>query len=250
MTDITEKPESTNDLLDLAQDRVIAFRDRGCSYRYTFPPIADKDWERYFDAIVQTSHREGSLERKRFDVQSALSELVRRVVTNVDGYAGDFLKREDWRDLLPVAHVRFVSTFLQLVLPDTSSVRVLDPLHQEVALRATWTADEKGTMAQFFGLVHRFRPLTAEHELRLNRALSQTSVLGNGRNAKTIYPSRQKELLKFYDELIDGVEGYAFKGEPITTKQLAIEKMDAWHKVAALDQLMTVIDFGEAETEE
>jgi hypothetical protein len=244
---MTDEAKKEDQLLDLGEPRVISFRDRGCKYSYTFYPIAAKDWMEYFEAIVNIAYGEGNVKKQIHDLKSAKCAMVRRLVAAVDGYVGEFAARDDWREMLPGAHVELVGDQLQSVAVDTSVMLPIDPLHPTVALCSNWTADENGKLLQFYGLTHKFSAFMTEHEVRLNRAMSTTKVVGSGRNARTIYPARQVELLKLYNELIEGVDGYAYKGERITTRQVAIEQMDAWHKVAALNQLLSVVDFGEAE---
>jgi hypothetical protein len=224
-------------LLDLAEPRNISFRMGGFNYSYKFNRVTPQDWNRYFDGLVSTSHTEKNITKHVLDWKTPGSDLVRANVQSVDGYVGSFAEREGWRALLPPKHVRVAADLLLSVGPDENTERPLDPFHQESFLRAAWTSVEPGVMRYFTGLVHRFTPMTAEHERKFNRAMSETTVIGSGRNGRTVHPSRQKLFLGMYDELVEAVEGYRVGDLVNLDRATIVREMDSMHKVAAVQQL-------------
>ena len=244
-------------VIDLSKGRVISFRDRGFTYSYTFDRLAQKDWDSYFSSILITREQVGNEQSSVIDPQSGASELVRAKVVSVDGYVEGFTAQPGWKLALPVSHVRLVASLLMAVAVDDASEGPIDPFHQEVRLRCAWSSDDPGKMKLYTGLVHRFNPVTAEHERKLNRAVSESRVVGGSRSGKTVYPARQKALLAMYDDLIESVEGYAFfpatddiKVAETNERYLIVREMDALHKVVAVGHLFSPVIAGEEEAEQ
>ena len=254
--DVTvEQPQQadgkTPQLLPLdSPERVITFKHRGWPYTYSFRRITHEDWQRFFNGIVLTSQNQGKVETTVFDFTTAGAALVEATLLRVEGYAGAFEERQEWRALLPIGHVKAAAELLRKVQVSEQEAEVpIDPLSIEVAVDAAWgTAD--GAMGFYRGLLHRFGPPTVEHRRKYNRAVNELRVIGGSRTGKTVYVPRQKVLLGFYDELVTGVEGYSVAGEPLRDLVSVRREMDAFHKVVAVQQLFETPDEPEGEPKE
>jgi hypothetical protein len=226
-------------VLELDGERTVTFSDRGHAYTYTFNRIGASDWMRYFEGVAITSRREGKngvLET--MDLESAGVDLVESKVVKVEGYDGEFMKEPRWKEFLPFGHVRAAAQQLRDGnISPTDDSRALNPLKIEVAIDAQWNAKAPGEMRKYLGLVHRFNPPTAEHKRKYNRAISQTRVIGDARSGTTVFQGRQRLLVDFYEQLIASVEGYALRGQPLTSPEQIRAEMDAVHKIVAVQQL-------------
>ena len=70
-------------------------------------------------------------------------------------------------------------------------------------------------------------------------------MVGGSRAGTTKLLSAHGTMVKLYDELIQGVEGYSFAGRPLATREAVIREMDVVHKAVAVTQLFpatTVLD--------
>lgn len=224
-------------ILPLDADRCVSFFDKGHPYTFYFSRINQADWERYFSGISLSSHNEGRAQVTITDMDSAAIQLVEEKLVRVEGYRGEFQKREDWRQILPIRHTRPAAWLLRTVTASDVQSESFDPEQVEAVIDAAWGISKPGQMVLYTGLVHKFRPLTAEQKRRYCRATSETRVIGNGRNGRTVFVPKQPMLVKLYNDLIIGVEGYSIGGRKLETSEEAILQMDAYHKVIAVEQL-------------
>jgi hypothetical protein len=227
--------------LDLSSERVIAIRDRAHPYRFTVAAVSDKQWRKYFSEIISTAENKGRETVREFDNSRAKMNLFDAVAIRVDGYKDGPVELTP--DLLAKVHashkigVANVLTGVTVVEPDDN-----DPLamgSEDVHLAALWGSDESGNTLRFSNLIHRFAVPVVEHQLRYMRAITRSVVVG-GRNGKTHWRGAQPDLIAIYDELIQDVEGYETSGVPLTGQPAIVAAMDAYHKVAAAEQLFRV----------
>ncbi|MGH9804941.1 MAG: hypothetical protein ACRD4D_07195, partial [Candidatus Acidiferrales bacterium] len=147
----------------------------------------------------------------------------------------------DWRALIPLAHKEAAISSLTLVAPSTlpestnnESTNYFFPL----------LADERVVVLEaaragraYPRLLHRFRPPSVENERTYRRLLSETLLVRGSRAPRTLLPARLPGLVRLYDQLILGVEGYAVAGQlPASSPQIT-QTMDAWHKRVAVQTL-------------
>lgn len=242
METAVQSPAETLLPLD-APERLVSFQEAGSGriFTFTFRRITAKDWEKYFAGIVIESWREEGARVDRVDVRSAQHWLFDECVVRVEGYrlrAVEFMQLPNWKDRVRYGHrLLAVEKIQDVSLSKTPGPEFEDPDFEEVRLDALWGAQQPGRMKKYVGLVHRFSPLTAEHKRRLDRSLTESRVVGGGRCARTIYPVRQALLVKLYDDLIVNVDGYGVAGREIDGVQQIRQEMDAFHKVAAVQQL-------------
>jgi hypothetical protein len=236
-----------SNLLPLDQPRVVTFKDRGHVYTYTFKRISSDDWRKYFNAAHVSSENTKDGRESVIDFATAGADLVRRTVDKVEGYAGNFTARENWRELLPPSHLSATFGLLIATAPDAARAdEGIDPLGMTVRLKSTWTSREAGKMTQFDGLIHLFNVPTLEQQMKYNRALNRQVVVGGSRSGQTLYPHIEPLLIEFYDALIQGVFGYQAGDHQLSADLVEIRKeMDAHHKYVAARELF--VDQTEAE---
>jgi hypothetical protein len=232
--------------LRLDQPRAIAIVDRGKTFIYRFRRILAEDWKRFFSGIVNQSEDDGKGGRiQTLDVQTPLLTLVEDALVNVEGFRtpdGTALEQvKDWKQRLPVGQRLAVGRMLKDVNPVEATEDT--PFLSEtidVSLRCSWS-EESGKMTAYSGLIHRFNSPSLDQLKRYNRENARSIVVGGSRTGKTVYPGTQSLLMKLYDELIAGVEGYAILDDaPLRDNVAAVrEQMDAYHKVAAVATLFT-----------
>lgn len=147
-----------------------------------------------------------------------------------------------WRALIPLAHKEAAVSALTLVAPaagaSPDSAGEYFPLQVEeraVQLEAVVCG------RAYPRLLHRFRPPSVEAERAYRRLLSETLLVRGSRNPRTLLPARLPALVRLYDQLILGVEGYAVCGQPLVEPAEIARRMDAWHKRLAVQAL-----FGES----
>jgi hypothetical protein len=221
--------------LPLDTPRSITLKAKDHSYLYSLRRVTAEDWTKYYRGIVhQIIQQEGGREQV-FEADSAVIELVNDVLVSVDGY-GDLGGLKDWRAALPIKHRVAVGIMLRSVATqkEKSDEPVLCDL-VEVKLNAAWGID--GHLAQFTGLVHRFRHPQPEHLKKFNFEAARVRVKGNSSEGISIYPSRQAIAMKLYDELIESVDGYSVAGQPLTDIEAIKQEMDGAHKAAAALEL-------------
>ncbi|MFQ5927412.1 MAG: hypothetical protein ACE5MH_08265, partial [Terriglobia bacterium] len=169
----------------------------------------------------------------------AAALLWNRLACDIEAYS--FTHDADWHELVPLAHKEAAIRALTLVAaqePGSGEPGAAFPLQAEqvvVVLEAVVAG------RAYPRLVHTFRPPSAEDERGYRRLLAETLFVRGSRAPRTLIPTRLPRLVKFYDELILGVEGYTREGQPLASQEQAIQYMDAWHKRTAVQTL-----FGDA----
>ena len=233
-------------LLDLAQPRTIQFADRGRTLTLRTHTVTKEDWLAYFKAMRITSERDGKGSITTIDVETPRAILAERVIIGAEGYrfsdGRNVIVMDGWQARLPVAHRRQVALSLadvQVAAPASAEGDfIIHAEGEEVQLNATWSAAGNGGMQRFEGLVHIFKTPTAAQHKRYNDASSRSVVTGGSRNGRTVYPNIAPLLIELYDELIFAVDGYAFEGQPLQTPSAIALRMDAFHKVTAVQELL------------
>ena len=230
--------------LALDVPRVITLRNPKTNALYTWQMrrVTHDDWARYFAGIVHQTINEGETRSQVFDSESALIELVTRVVEAVSGYGA--VPAGKWREMLPERHRRAVGLALCGVGPsgDQADSEMLSELI-EVKLDATWSSaqdpdDHSRCKTQLVrGLVHRFRHPSIAQLKRYNFEVARVRVTGSAESGVTSYPSRQGIAMRLYDELIVSVEGYTVQGCPLADVEAIVREMDGAHKAAAALEL-------------
>lgn len=218
----------------------------GHTYRvsHCLRPPAPADWYAY-EAALEPAVEElppdaaGGEPSYRLALRAsdAALELWARLIRRVEGYAAPAPAEADWADLIPLAHKEASVRALTLVAPalaDVAGPNGFFPLAAE-EVRVTLEAAAGG--AAYPRLVHRFRAPSVEAERRYRRLLADNFIVRGSRASRTLLPPRLPALVRLYDQLILGVEGYAFRGQPLASSLDAIQNMDAWHKRVAVEAL-------------
>lgn len=223
-------------LLALDAPRSVTLRSKDHSYIFRLRRVSHADWHAFFTGIVhQTLQLNGNREQV-FESESALLELVDRVLVSAEGY-GELRERKHWKLAIPVRHRIAVGIALRSVSPALEEADAEPMLCDlaEVRLDATWSSSETeaGKMVLYAGLVHRFRQPSLADLKRWNFESARTRVSGTAENGVTIYPPRQAIAMKVYDELIESVDGYAVGGLPLDGADQIKREMDGAHKAAA-----------------
>lgn len=231
--------QANNAMLPLDEPRVIALKEGKFTYIFRFRRIVQTAWERHFSGIYYTSKNQGNARVDVMDLNTAGIELLEENLESVEGYAGDFMSRPEWKKKIPPRHAHAVSWALRLVKESQQENDApLDPERIEVALDAVWSQEIKGAeMNWYVGLKHYFAPATAKDKQDYFRAGGASKVIGGGRNGVTIHPQRHAVLLRLYDALILEVDGYSVRSEPLKGAEAIRREMDAYHKLQAIQQI-------------
>jgi len=143
-----------------------------------------------------------------------------------------------WCQLIPLAHKEASVRALTLVAPArpdaVAAPNGFFPLAAE-EVRVTLEAAAGG--AAYPRLVHRFRAPSVEAERRYRRLLADNFIVRGSRAPRTLLPPRLPALVRLYDQLILGVEGYALNGQALCAAEPIVQHMDAWHKRVAVEAL-------------
>lgn len=214
--------------LALDAPRIVTLKGKSTKYVYHLRRVGQQDWLTYYGSIVhQIIQRDGERE-ELFESDSALLEMVDRVITKVDGY-GDLAL--SWAQL-PIRHRLAVGISLRSVsVSRSANSRPNIPDQVEVVLDATWPAGDKTLI--YSGLIHRFRVPSIHDSKRFNFEVARVRVRGTADDGVSIYPSRQAIAMKLYDDLIESVDGYSVDGKPLTDVETIKREMDGAHKAAA-----------------
>jgi hypothetical protein len=228
--------------LELSGNRLIAIRDRGNVYTFMLSQISQRDWQKYFDGIESTSERRGKETLNTFDATTPILSLIERQLVGAEGYAlpegvEALSQMDNWQQKIPLRHRLAIAEVLTAVNPVIEDDTPIAAGFESVRIEALWNADDRGRMQSHRDLVHRFRSPEFEHQRRYMRDQSRSVVVGGARNGKTLWQGVQRTLMEIYDELIDGVEGYSFEGFPLQDIGIIVDRMDAYHKVVAAQQL-------------
>jgi hypothetical protein len=252
MEEAQEKKEALLPL-DLTE-RVIVFHHGGQAYRHVFRRITAHLAAQYFNLVALES--EGA--KIRVDMATAHLWLYQAAIMRAEGYqvrgGGRLEELSDWKRRIPRGHrLSAVDLLTKITEHEPEGPIVLEPETETVLLDAHWSEGDPGRLPLYCGLVHRFRIITDEHERRFNRAVSESIVVGGSRTGRTIHPSRQRMLLRLYDELIESVEGYSVGGSPLAGAEAIRREMDPFHKAAAMNLIFSArpaAQEDEAEAEE
>jgi hypothetical protein len=221
---VVEVATSAPVLLNLDAPRVITLKTKSGEFTYTTRRVTLKDWEQYFQGVVDQTMRVDGEFQKVYDADSAAVELADRVLLNVEPVK------------LPFSHRLAIGAVLR-------TATTLDHFDAEIAdrtvvkLGAIWPTD--GASHAYEGLVHRFRHPSIENLKRYKFETSRVRVRGEGKDSVSMYPSRMAIAMKLYDELIDSVDGYAVNGVALEGKENIVREMDGGHKAVAALHLFT-----------
>ena len=225
-----------------AAERVVTFRSEGKTYRHIFNRITAKDWEDFFAHIVAEFKQERNGYSQVVDTDNASLVLYTRAVKRVEGYRvrnGSALETlSDWKERIPQHHRMAVADlFMRAGRSEEGDDSMIDSEGATVTLDALWNEAAPGEMKRYKGLVHRFSAPTAEHRRRFLKSKNRAFIAGGSRTGVTMVPSAHLVLVKLYDELIEGVDGYGLGGRALASREQIAREMDAYHKAAAVGQL-------------
>ena len=222
------------------------------------PPTA-ADWFAYEAALemaVEELPPAGDSDEPCFRLQvrssDAALELWNRLARRVEGYdlpaaslrqAGLPAETDaDWRALIPLAHKEAAVNALSLVAPVQASAAAAPGIspNGHFPLLANETAIVLEAIVAgvaYPRLVHRFHPPSVDAERAYRRLLAETLIVRGSRTPRTLLPARLPGLVRLYDQLIVGIEGYSLNGQPLTDPHQVVRAMDAWHKRVAVQAL-------------
>lgn len=255
MAENSNAETQTSNLFPLdAPQRVVAFElSSGAVVRHIFRRPTDDDARDFFRAVQLVNDRRAA--REKVDEFKPRRDLYARLALDAEGYPPvkghsgklceftpapverDGKKTERrWHDLIPVAHrLRAVDQLDCLV--DPRGPAELDPDCDVTLLQARiWSG---GRMVEFSGLTHRFEPLTDEDRTRFELDCARSQVVGGSRRGMTLSVPRQNVMLRLYDRKIRAVEGYSVNGRPVADVDEIRAQMDPFHKIAAVDPLVS-----------
>jgi hypothetical protein len=118
---------------------------------------------------------------------------------------------------------------------DETEAYYFDPAEVEVHLIAARAGRE------YSGLLHSLRRPTVRQQKEFSRIVSTALYVRGSRTEKSLLPSRLREMVRFYDELVTAVRGYSVAGE-IVSREDAVKWMDALHKQTAVAALFNFED--------
>lgn len=240
-------------LLELAPAEItvpLKVTQAGQTYRlrHVLRPAAAADWFVYEAALEMAVEElppgaESGEPCYRLQVRSSEAALLlwARLARRVEGY--EQLAESDWRALIPLGHKEAAISALTLVAPATA--RFFEPDTDEESNHSYPLLAEERCVAleavaagvAYPQLAHHFRQPSVEAERAYRRLVSETLLVRGARTPRTLLPARLPALVRLYDELIVGVEGYALNGEPLASSVQVTQHMDAWHKRVAVQAL-------------
>ncbi len=238
------RQESSPELLPLdARERVIVFRSGGRICRHIFRRITASDWETFFAHIVAEFREEKNGFMQVVDTDFAKLVVYNRAILRVEGYdtpdGSEPNKLPDWPECIPQEHrLPAVEFLMKLNQSEVQNRFSLETGSKRVRIDAMWSeAEELGSMKEYQGLVHKFATPKAGHRQKFLKAKNRSFVAGGSRNSTTIIPSAYPSLVRLYDELIEGVEGYSVSGRPLDGRDEIAREMDGFHKSVAVSRL-------------
>ncbi|HLZ93374.1 MAG TPA: hypothetical protein VKQ28_16840 [Candidatus Acidoferrum sp.] len=238
------KPEQ-HDLLPLdARERAVVFRSGGKSYQHVFRRLSATDWENFFAHVVAEFRQEKGGFMQVVDTDYASLVLYAKAIQRVSGYrtadGREPHQLPGWPECIPQHHrLAAIDLLMKVQLSELADDSLLPADGAVVTIDAMWNenSSEPGTMKQYRGLMHRFASPTAEHRRRFLKSKNRSFVAGGSRNGTTMIPSAHPVLVKLYDELIEGAEGYIAGGRELSGKDEIVREMDAFHKSATVARL-------------
>jgi hypothetical protein len=259
---------------ELAIPLKVSRAGRSYRLRHILRPPSAADWIAYEAALemaVEELPAAGSADEPdsgepgfKLHVRSSDAALAlwSRLALRVEGYdlpadpssAQPDSETTDWRALIPLAHKEAAVNALTLVAPAQLAARASDDSADHFFPLA---AEEAPVLLEaivagvaYPHLLHRFRPPTVEAERAYRRLLAETLIVRGSRTPRTLLPPRLPGLIRLYDQLILGVEGYALNGKPLADAGQAVQHMDAWHKRVAVQTLFGDLTAGSAAVNE
>ncbi len=146
---------------------------------------------------------------------------------------------DGWREKVDVFHkAASVRLLAQVYVAEPEAAEaaeaeyLFDPDRVEVRLVAGRGGQE------YDGLVHILRRPTARQQKEFSRTVSSALYVRGSRTEKSLLPSRLREMVQFYDELILELRGYVVNGAP-AAREDAVKWMDALHKQTAVSALFS-----------
>ena len=244
----------------------ISFREGGRKFRvlHAFRPPQFADWLEYETKLNRSVEIVGG--QTRFDQEraEAAEAIWNRIVLDVRGYlvpngSGPAeltaALPEDWREKVPLMHKMAAVQLLAQVFPsngDDTELYRFDPDQIEVHLIAARGGCE------YSSLVHTLKRPTIRQQKEFSRVLSTAFYVRGSRTEKSLLPSRLREMVKFYDELIVEARGYGLCVHPqqsvpaghrthpaqaaSLSREDAVKWMDALHKQTAISALFSFED--------
>jgi hypothetical protein len=225
----------------------IVFREGGRKFSvvHTVRTPTFEDWSEYETRLNRAVEIEGGntvFTRERAEAAEAVWD---RVIISVHGYrVGEHDEQlaeafpSGWREKVPLFHKMAAIELLAQVFSaepggeedDEAAGYRFDPDHITIHLAAGRDGVEHPD------LVHVLKRPTARQQKDFSRVLSSAVYVRGSRTEKSLLPSRLREAVRFYDELIESVRGYAVSGAP-PTREETVRAMDALHKQAAVQSL-------------
>ena len=234
----------------------VTFREGGRKHRvvHVFRPPQFADWMEYELKLNRSVELAGG--HTRFDQEraEAAEALWSRTAVRVEGYlvsnAFTGSNGEEsalsplpeafpdcWREKVPLLHKMAAVQLLAQVFPaDEEEIEpyAFDPDHIQVHLVAARNGRE------YSGLVHKFRRPSARQQKKFSRVVSTALYVRGSHTEKSILPSRLREFVKFYDDLIVQAEGYCLSSaslgfSPSSEKATEAEETDQAHELTAED---------------
>lgn len=232
--------------LELIVPLKVTHAGRSFRLRHRLRPPTPADWFAY-EAALEMAVEElppGPDEEPCYRLHVRTSDAARlfwdRLALAVEGYeppAGE----NDWRTLIPLAHIEAAVSSLTLVapstIPDSTSNDSTNNFFPLLADERVVVLEAARAGRAYPRLVHRFRPPSVEAERSYRRLLSETLLVRGSRAPRTLLPARLPGLVRLYDQLILGAEGYAISGQPPVSSLQLVQRMDAWHKRIAVQAL-------------
>lgn len=222
-------------LLPLDTPRQINLKVGDKTFSYFFRRLTGKDWDSYYAGIVNHAVQSNGHRERVFESEAAAVALVESTLTRAEGFGDETALPANWQGALPLRHRVALSMTLRNVGASATQPGQVLCDRDEVRLAAVWPTEGKSVL--YDGLIHRFKHLTPDQLKRFNYESARVRVEGDGKDAISIYPSRQLIAMKLYDELIDTVEGYSVAGHPLVGVEAIRAEMDGAHKAAAALQL-------------
>jgi len=242
--------------LELSEPRRIRLHDRSHAFTIICRRLEPADWAVFFGATSMSSEQRGAERISISDFDTPRAMLAERVITSAEGYKVEgeveLTSLPNWVTRLPLGHRQMIGAQLAGARVSEAGDLMILSEGECITIDSPWSIDaETGKMVAYQGLQHRLKTPSAEHQRRYNRASSRSIIVGGGRNGRTIYPGSQDVLVELYDELIMSVDGYSWKGLPVSGVPQIRDTMDGWHKFTVAQALFnpsnTVSTEGDAE---
>jgi hypothetical protein len=227
-----------------APERVICMRyPDGHIYRHVFRRITAADWKLFFGRMKAEVTGGGRLKVVGAHVSSLrlYSDTIRRA----EGYEMRNGRRpeeqQSWPNCIPRDHRLKVTNLLaNAVSPAKENAVRTDAGRVSVHVDAVWSEGDPGAMMGYFGLIHRFRPPTAEHRQRLID-VGKTAATASANPREATLPSSYAMYAALYDELVEEVDGYSIGGVALASREQIVREMEGCHKMASVREIFPIV---------